>query len=62
MPTFDISFMRVDSGQDPTVVEGYFRTLQSPPLPLREGGSQGAARRVAGCCDARGLRAGREPT
>ena len=36
MPTFDISFMRVDRDQDPTIVEGFFRTVDGPALP-REG-------------------------
>ena len=36
MPTFDISFMRVDRDQDPTVVEGFFRAVEWPFLP-REG-------------------------
>jgi len=51
MPTFDISFMRVDREQDPTVVRSDVRTLQSPLLLPCEGGSQGAARRFAGCRD-----------
>ena len=36
MPTFDISLMRVDRDQDPTIVEGLFRTVDWPALP-REG-------------------------
>ena len=36
MPTFDISFMRVDRDQDPTIVEGFFRKVDWPVLP-REG-------------------------
>jgi hypothetical protein len=36
MPTFDISFMRVDRDEDPTVVESFFRTVDGPALP-REG-------------------------
>jgi len=36
MPTFDISLMRVDRDQDPTIVEGFFRTVDWPFLP-REG-------------------------
>jgi len=33
MPTFDISLMRVDRDQDPTIVEGFFRTVEWPALP-----------------------------
>jgi hypothetical protein len=36
MPTFDITFMRVDRDEDPTIVEGFFRTVDWPVLP-REG-------------------------
>ena len=36
MPTFDISFMRVDRDEDPTVVESFARTVEWPFLP-REG-------------------------
>ena len=36
MPAFDISFMRVDRDEDPTIVEGLFRTVDWPVLP-REG-------------------------
>jgi hypothetical protein len=36
MPTFDITFMRVDRDEDPTVVEGFFRTVEWAALP-REG-------------------------
>jgi len=36
MPAFDISFMHVDRDDDPTVVEGFFRTGDWPALP-REG-------------------------
>jgi len=36
MPAFDIAFMRVDREQDPTIVEGFFRTVDWPVLP-REG-------------------------
>jgi hypothetical protein len=33
MSTFDISFMRVDRDQDPTMVEAFFRTVDWPLLP-----------------------------
>jgi DNA polymerase elongation subunit (family B) len=33
MPLFDIAFMRVDRDEDPTVVEGYSRTVDWPVLP-----------------------------
>ena len=36
MPAFDMSFMRVDRDEDPTIVEGFFRTVDWPALP-REG-------------------------
>jgi hypothetical protein len=36
MPTFDISLMRVDRDDDPTIVEALFRTVDWPALP-REG-------------------------
>ncbi|HET6497055.1 MAG TPA: hypothetical protein VFH61_17025 [Thermoleophilia bacterium] len=36
MPIFDISFMRVDRDQDPTIIEALFRTVDWPALP-REG-------------------------
>ena len=36
MPTFDITFMRVDRDEDPTAVEGFFRTVDWAVLP-REG-------------------------
>ena len=36
MPIFDISFMRVDRDQDPTVVEAFSRAVEWPFLP-REG-------------------------
>ena len=36
MPTFDISLMRVDRDEDPTIVEAFFRTVDWPALP-REG-------------------------
>ena len=36
MPIFDISFMRVDRDEDPTIVEALFRTVDWPALP-REG-------------------------
>jgi len=36
MPTFQISFMRVDRDEDPTVVRSFFRTVEWPALP-REG-------------------------
>jgi DNA polymerase elongation subunit (family B) len=35
MPDFDIAFMRVDRNEDPTVVEGYSRTVDWP-VPPRE--------------------------
>lgn len=36
MPAFDMSFMRVDRDEAPTIVEGFFRTVEWPALP-REG-------------------------
>jgi len=36
MPTFQISVMRVDRNEDPTIVESSFRTVDWPALP-REG-------------------------
>jgi len=36
MPTFDISLMRVDRDEDPTIVEAFFRTVDWLELP-REG-------------------------
>lgn len=36
MPTFDISFMRVDRDEDSTILEALFRTVDWPALP-REG-------------------------
>ena len=36
MPTFDISFMREDREEDPTIVESLFRTVDWLALP-REG-------------------------
>jgi hypothetical protein len=36
MPAFDISIIRVDRDQDPTIVDGFFRTVDWPVLP-REG-------------------------
>ena len=36
MPAFDMTFMRMDRDQDPTIVEGFFRTVEWPVLP-REG-------------------------
>lgn len=36
MPTLDISLMRVDRDEDPTIVEAFFRTVEWPALP-REG-------------------------
>lgn len=36
MPSFDISFMRVDRDKDPTAAEGFVRTVEWPFLP-REG-------------------------
>ena len=33
MPTFQISFMRVDRDEDPTIVESFFRTVEWPALP-----------------------------
>lgn len=36
MTVFDISFMRVDRDDDPTIVEGLFRTVDWPTVP-REG-------------------------
>jgi len=33
MPAFDISFMRVDRDEDPTTVEGFFRTVDWSALP-----------------------------
>jgi len=36
MPTFQISFMRVDRDQAPTLVDSFFRTVDWPALP-REG-------------------------
>lgn len=36
MTAFDMSFMHVDRDKDPTIVEGFFRTVEWPVLP-REG-------------------------
>jgi hypothetical protein len=36
MPTFDFALLRVDRDEDPTVVEGLFRTVDWPVVP-REG-------------------------
>ena len=33
VPTFDISFMRVDRDEDPAIVEAFFRTVEWPALP-----------------------------
>jgi hypothetical protein len=33
MPAFDISLMRVDRDEDPTIVEAFFRTVEWPLLP-----------------------------
>ena len=38
MPTFDFALLRVDRGEDPTVVECLFRTVKWPVIP-REGES-----------------------
>ena len=38
MPTFDISFMRVDRDEDPTTVESFFRTAEWPALPRESEG------------------------
>ena len=36
MPLFDISFLRVDRDDDPTVVEAFFKSVAWPVMP-REG-------------------------
>lgn len=36
MPAFDISFLRVDRDENPTMVDGFFRTVEWPVIP-REG-------------------------
>lgn len=38
MSTFDITFMRVDRDEDPTMVEGFFRTVDWPVLPREDEG------------------------
>ena len=43
MPAFDISFMRVDRDEDPTIVESFFRTVDWPVLPREGEGSAAQA-------------------
>jgi hypothetical protein len=38
MPAFDISFMRVDRDQDPTIVESFSRSVDWPLLPRESQG------------------------
>lgn len=36
MPTFDFALLRVDRDEDPTVVEGFFRTVEWPAIPRED--------------------------
>jgi hypothetical protein len=38
MPPFDITFLRVDRDEEPTVVEGFFRTVDWETLPRENEG------------------------